>query len=245
MGQRTVPGADLSACDELLIVVDRLVANPAARDRLADSVQTAFNEGEGECVVLLAGVAPPQHTTSKERLTFTQRFRCPDHPDIVFPEPTPQFFSFNSPYGSCPECTGFGATLEYDVGLIVPNPKRSIDEGAVDPWTKPRYRRERERLRAFARQEKQSLYAPWDELDESFRKTVLHGHGRRRSFRGVIPFLASKESKRYKQYIRVFLRRYQEPRHVPELSWCASASRGIARTCVRCSHRHSVGASLG
>ncbi|MDE2772602.1 MAG: excinuclease ABC subunit UvrA [Gemmatimonadota bacterium] len=210
LGETTVLGVDLSSCDELLIVVDRLVADPGARDRLADSLQTAFNEGEGECVVVLAG-APAQHAASGERLTFTQRYRCPDHPDIVFPEPTPQFFSFNSPYGSCPECTGFGATLEYDVDLIVPNPKRSIDEGAVDPWAKPRYRREQERLRAFAHQQKQSLYAPWDELDESFRETVLHGRGRHRNFRGVVPFLASKESKRYKRYIRVFLRRYQSP----------------------------------
>ena len=220
VGDPTALGADLSTCNELLVVVDRLVADADARDRLADSVQTAFNEGEGECVVVLNGATSArireratrtQRATSGERLTFTEHFRCPDHPDIVFPEPTPQFFSFNSPYGSCPECTGFGATLEYDVDLIVPNPKRSIDEGAVDPWTKPRYRREQERLHAFARQKKQSLYAPWDELDESFRETVLHGHGRRRSFKGVIPFLVSKESKRYKQYIRVFLRRYQSP----------------------------------
>ena len=199
-------GADLCEAAEVLVVVDRLAAGPEARERLADSIQTAFNEGEGECVVVLAaGVAAPN------RLAFTEHFRCPEHPDIVFPEPSPQFFSFNSPYGSCPECTGFGATLEYDVDLIVPNPKRSIDEGAINPWTKPRYQKERDRLRAFARERKQSLYAPWEELDPDFRETVLHAEGKRRSFRGVIPFLVSKEAKRYKQYIRVFLRQYQSP----------------------------------
>ena len=199
-------GADLAECRELLVVVDRLVAGPDARERLADSVQTAFNEGEGECVAVLAAA-----TDGVQRLAFTEHFRCPDHPDIKYPDVTPQLFSFNSPYGSCPDCTGFGATLEYDVDLIVPNPRRSIDEGAVDPWTKPRYTKERDKLRAFARDKKVSLYQPWEEIDQAVRDVILHGEGKKKSFRGVIPFLRSKEPKRYKQYIRVFLRQYQSP----------------------------------
>ncbi|MSR35572.1 MAG: excinuclease ABC subunit A [Gemmatimonadetes bacterium] len=197
-------GVDLVDCQEVLIIVDRLTADPDARERLADSVQTAFSEGE--CVVVLAGAE-----ADGRRLAFTEHFRCPDHPAISYPDLTPQLFSFNSPYGSCPGCTGFGATLEYDVELIVPNPKRSIDEGAVDPWTKPRYTKERDRLRAFAREQKVSLYTPWDDLDESFRSAILNGEGGRKGFKGVIPFLRSKEAKRYKQYIRVFLRQYQSP----------------------------------
>ena len=205
-------GADLAECREVLVVVDRLAVGPGAagtgavRECLADSVQTAFNEGEGECVVVLA--AP---TADVHRLTFTEHFRCPDHPEIKYPDVTPQLFAFNSPYGSCPECTGFGATLEYDVELIVPNSRRSIDEGAVDPWTKPRYAKERDKLRAFARDKKVSLYQPWDEIDEAVREVILHGEGKKKTFRGVIPFLRSKEPKRYKQYIRVFLRQYQSP----------------------------------
>ena len=201
----TALAVDLAHCGELLVVVDRLVAGPDAQERLADSIQTAFEEGEGECVVLLAEASP------ESRLIFSEHFRCPEHPHLTFPELTPQLFSFNSPYGSCPVCTGLGATLEYDVDLIVPNPRRSIDEGAVDPWTKPRYARERERLRAFTRACKQSLYTPWEELDGGFRRTVLHGGTGKMALKGVIPFLRSKESKRYKQYIRVFLRRYQSP----------------------------------
>jgi excinuclease ABC subunit A len=199
-------GADLVECQEALVIVDRLVAGPDMRERLADSVQTSFHEGEGECFVVLAS---PE--LDGDRLAFTEHFRCPDHPEVTYPEPTPQLFSFNSPYGSCPECSGFGATLEYDVGLIVRNPRRSLDEGVVEPWSKPRYRKERDRLRAFARDRGVSLYTPWDELDDDFRETVLHGPGKKKSFRGVIPFLCSKENKRYKQYIRVFLRQYQSP----------------------------------
>jgi excinuclease ABC subunit A len=208
-----VSGVDLAAARELLVVVDRLaVGSEGLKERLADSVHTCFSQGEGECVVVLAEGRGRRAAGSRAgvagRLAFTEHFRCPDHPDIAFLEPRPQLFSFNNPYGSCPTCTGFGATLEYDVQLIVPNPRRSLDEGAVDPWTKPRYRKERERLRAFANDQGVSLYKPWSELPAAFRDAVLHGGD---GFKGLIPFLRSRERKRYKQYIRVFLRQYQSP----------------------------------
>jgi excinuclease ABC subunit A len=128
---------------------------------------------------------------------------------VRFLEPTPRLFSFNNPYGSCPTCTGFGATLEYDEALIVPNPARSLEQGAVAPWEMPRYKRYRQRLLAFARERRMDTDAPWRDLPETFRRAVIHGT---RGFQGVIPFLRSREEKRYKQYIRVFLRRYQSAR---------------------------------
>jgi len=195
-------GVDLAGRAEVLVIVDRLKIGPALGDRLADSLGTCFAEGEGEAVVLVAD--GPAH-----RLRFTERFRCPDHPDITFLDPTPQLFSFNNPYGTCPLCTGFGATLDYDENLIIPNPRCSLADGAVDPWEKPRYRRERDRLRAFAKDRKVSLYTSWEELPEPFREAVLYGT---KGFKGIIPFLVSRERKRYKQYIRVFLRQYQSPR---------------------------------
>jgi excinuclease ABC subunit A len=209
-------GTDLGDAHELLVVVDRLKVAPDVRDRLADSVGTAFREGEGEALVLLPG-GDGGEGEGETRLVFTERFRCPDHPDIDFPEPTPQFFSFNSPWGSCPDCTGFGATLEYDEGLIVPIAARSLDEGAVDPWTKPRYKKEHQKLLDYAERMGVSIHLPWSELPPDFRHAVLHGasSGKGRltdkGFRGLIPFLRSREKKRYKQYIRVFLRQYQSP----------------------------------
>ena len=196
---------DLTKARELLVVVDRLTVSNDVKDRLADAVGTAFAEGEGDCLVLTTGAAGADVS---ERMDFTEHFRCPEHPDIDFPEPTPQLFSFNNPYGSCPECTGFGATLEYDPDLVVPIAQRSIDEGAVDPWSKPRYRKERDALRAFTQSRGVSLYTPWKDLPSEFRDAVLHGH---EGFKGVVPFLRSRERKRYKQHIRVFLRRYQSP----------------------------------
>ena len=208
-------GLDLSQADEIEVVVDRLQVDERTRDRLADSVGTAFGEGEGELVILLPDSSP-------SRLAFTERFSCPEHSEVEFPEPAPQLFSFNSPYGSCPKCTGFGATLEYDKELIVPTPSRSLDEGAVDPWSKPRYKRERARLRHFADAQGVSRSVPWSELPSDFREAVVYGApgGKGRlddsAFQGVIPFLRSRERRRYKQYIRVFLRKYQSPQPCDE-----------------------------
>jgi excinuclease ABC subunit A len=200
-------GVDLTDASRLLVVVDRLRVSPEARDRMADSIGIAFAEGEGEAVVVVAESGTPG--VRPKTLELTEHFRCPRHPGREFPEPTPQLFSFNNPYGSCPECTGFGATLEYDEELIVPNPRRSIQDGAIDPWTKPRYFREQGKLKAFAQELGLSVFAPWEDLPADFKAAVLNGG---RGFKGIIPFLRSKEKKRYKRYIRVFLRQYQSPR---------------------------------
>ncbi|MDX1495080.1 MAG: hypothetical protein R3253_13510, partial [Longimicrobiales bacterium] len=195
---------DVTASDEILVVVDRIKVDPGETDRLADSVGTCFVEGDGEAIVLVADDVEGEPA----RLLFTEHFRCPEHPEVEFMEPSPQLFSFNNPYGTCPECTGFGATLDYDEELIIPVPDRSLRQGAVDPWTKPRYKKERRKLLDFARDRDVSTDAPWEELPEDFRDAVLHGT---RGFKGIIPFLKSREKKRYKQYIRVFLRQYQSP----------------------------------
>jgi excinuclease ABC subunit A len=203
-----VLGHDLASEESVLVVVDRLTVDPDVGERLADSIGTAFAEGEGEAVVVLHGAtsgdAPPV-------LRFSERFRCEAHPHIRFLEPQPRLFSFNNPYGSCKRCTGFGAVLEYDESLIVPDLERSLGQGAVDPWEVNRYRKKyRSRLLEFAAQRGVSTTAPWSTLSADFRHEVIHGvRTRQRRFQGVIPFLESRERKRYKAYIRVFLRRYQ------------------------------------
>ena len=212
-------GRDLTASDELLVVVDRIRTDPEDTARLADSLGTCFVEGEGEAVVLVAdAVGRP------ERLLFTEHFRCPDHPDVVFLEPTPQLFSFNNPYGTCSLCTGFGATLDYDPELIIPVPQRSLAENAVDPWSAPRYKRERAKLKEFGTKCGVSLYSPWEELPETFREEVMFGT---KGFKGVIPFLVSREKKRYKQYIRVWLRKYQAPKTCRECGGARIRAEGL------------------
>jgi len=224
---------DLTHVDDLLIVVDRLAIAPEARGRLTDAISTAFAEGECDCVILFAepvaspfsldpAVLPAGCRASRAsapgvemvaRLNFTERYECPNDKTRA-PAPTPQLFSFNSPRGACPRCNGFGAILEYDESLIVPYPDRSLRDGAIDPWTKPRYDNKRRALAEYAKRERISMVIAWSDLPKAQRERLLNE--RSRGFKGIVPFLRDLEEKRYKQYIRVFLRQYQSARECPE-----------------------------
>jgi len=212
---------DLAAVRDLAIVVDRL-AIPEAPDaslarRLADALTTAFAEGDGECIALFTdgAVIPPQTPTTKRAVgtwRFTTRFECPEGHGAA-PTPSPQLFSFNNPRGACPTCNGFGATLEYDEALIVPHPERSLAEGALDPWTKPRYDNKRRALAEFAKRNGIPFDVPWRELSPWQRDQLFNT--RARGFKGILPFFADLAPKKYKQYIRIFLRQYQTARTCP------------------------------
>ncbi|HEY7879099.1 MAG TPA: excinuclease ABC subunit UvrA, partial [Gemmatimonadaceae bacterium] len=208
--------ANLAGARELLVIVDRLVVGPSAQRRTTDAVGTAFAEGDGDCYVLLS----PNETDSPHdmlalspsSLKFTARVECP-YDGARAPAPTPQLFSFNNPRGACPTCNGFGATLEYDENLIVPDPERSLRDGAIDPWTKPRYDGRRRALTEFAKRHDINVAAPWSTLPAEQRRLLLQA--RERGYKGIFPFLRDLEEKRYKQYIRVFLRQYQTARECP------------------------------
>ncbi len=187
---------------EVLVVVDRLSASEPNRGRLADAVATAFSEGEGVAVALENG----------DRRRFSAHPTC-SHCGTAAPALTPILFSFNNPRGACPACNGFGAVLEYDAALIVPDPRRSLVGGALDPWTKPRYEGRRRLLREVARARGIPLDAPWRDIPERDQHFLLHGASGR--FLGMFPFLQRLEAKRYKQYIRVFLRQYQLAKTCP------------------------------
>ncbi|MEJ2310773.1 MAG: excinuclease ABC subunit UvrA [Gemmatimonadales bacterium] len=208
-GGAGVDESALTEAEELLVVVDRLQIDPDERERLTDALAAAFAEGDGGAVALAQrGSERPGSLERADRFTFTERHRCSGC-GRSFPVPGPLLFSFNNPAGACPECNGFGATLEYDLDLIVPDPDRSLADGAIDPWTKPRYSRERTEVESYARRHRIDLRRPWRELAEPVRHELLYGGP---DFRGVLPFLRSRERKRYKPYIRVFLRQYQMPR---------------------------------
>jgi excinuclease ABC subunit A len=208
-----VANVDVTFARELLVVVDRLVVGDDARSRLADAVATAFREGDGDAVILFADpIRSPFDGASVTRLRFTERFECPND-GTTAPSPTPQLFSFNSPRGACPQCNGFGAILEYDESLIVPYPDRSLRDGAIAPWTMPRYENKRRALADFARKEGISMDIPFQELGVAQRRKLLHGSVR--GYKGIFPFLRDLEEKRYKQYIRVFLRQYQTAQECP------------------------------
>jgi excinuclease ABC subunit A len=188
------PNTDLTATPEVLVVVDRLTAGDGSR--LGEAVALAFAEGEGICVVL--------HESG--RLRFTERLACSVCDTPAVPQ-TPLLFSFNTPRGACGGCNGFGAVLEYDESLVVPDSRRSLIEGAIDPWTKPRYESRRKLLLETARKLGADPTTPWRALKAAVRRELLYGKAGR--YTGIFPFLKSLEEKRYKQYIRVFLRQYQ------------------------------------
>jgi excinuclease ABC subunit A len=205
---------DLAAAKRLLVVVDRLVVSPDARQRIADAIGTAFRDGDGDCEVIVAPAEPAHRLPPPaSRLAFTERFECP-YDGYRAPTPTPQLFSFNSPRGACPRCNGFGATLEYDEALIVPSGEKTLRDGALDPWTMPRYDNKRRALAEFCRRDGIPMDTPWEALPAAARERLLHA--RVRAFKGMIPFLQDLEEKRYKQYIRVFLRRYQTAQECPD-----------------------------
>ncbi len=187
---------------EVLVIVDRVAAAEGNRGRLADAVATAFSEGEGTAVAVRNG----------DRRRFSEHPTCSTC-GTPAPALTPTLFSFNNPRGACPGCNGFGAVLEYDETLIVPRPDRSLADGALDPWTKPRYEGRRRVLREVARAKDIPFDRPWRDLTDKQRYFLLHGVAGR--FLGILPFLTRLEEKRYKQYIRVFLRQYQLAKTCP------------------------------
>src|SRR6266550_1036874 len=192
---------------EVLVIVDRIAPAEANRSRLADAVATAFNEGDGMAVAVRNG----------DRRRFSEHPTCST---CGTPAPilTPTLFSFNNPRGACPGCNGFGAVLEYDESFIVPHPDRSLADGTLDPWTKPRYEGRRRVLREVARAKNIPFDRPWQDLTDQQRHFLLHGAAGR--FLGMLPFLERLEAKRYKQYIRVFLRQYPLAKTCPA---CGSA----------------------
>jgi excinuclease ABC subunit A len=195
-------GLDLDGVADLLVVVDRISRAAAAESRVAESVAQAMAEGEGVAVIL----------HPEGRLRFTEHPACSacDTPALAM---TPALFSFNNPRGACGGCNGFGAVLEYDESLIVPDLDRSLLDGAIDPWTKPRYETRRRLLLEAARKLGADPTTPWRRLKAPARRELLYGKVGR--FVGVFPFLKGLEEKRYKQYIRVFLRQYQLAKTCP------------------------------
>src|SRR3954471_15174215 len=213
LDELVVENVDVTFVREVLVVVDRLVIGDEARGRLADALGTAFREGDGDAVILFTeAIKSPFDGNPVIRLRFTERFECPND-GTTAPAPTPQLFSFNSPRGACPQCNVFGAILEYDESLVVPYPDRSLRDGAIDPWTKPRYENKRRTLSEFARKEGIRMDVAWHDLPAAQRERLLHANGR--GYKGIFPFLRDLEEKRYKQYIRVFLRQYQTAQECP------------------------------
>ncbi|TDW76966.1 excinuclease ABC subunit UvrA [Kribbella pratensis] len=218
------PKLDKQKKHNIDVIVDRLAVKGSAKQRLTDSVETALGLASG--LVVLDFVDLPDDDPHRER-RFSEKLACPnDHP-LAIDELEPRSFSFNSPYGACPVCTGLGTRMEVDPELLVPDPSKSLDEGAIQPWAGQNVSQYFERLLdALARDLKFKTSTPFGELPAKAKKALLTGHdkqvhvsyqnryGRERSyytsFEGVIPYVERRHTEassdtgreRFEEYMR-------------------------------------------
>ena len=198
---------DLDFTQSVFILVDRLTVSAEARSRIVDAVETAYRES-GEVIFDL----PARNGQPPRQLRFSHRFDCKQC-NLRYEEPEPRLFSFNNPYGACPRCQGFGNTIDFDLDLVIPDKTKSLGEGAVDPWNKPKYRPVLAEMKRFAKQSGIPLDVPWGELDAEQQELILNGED---DFLGVRGFFQYLERKKYKLHIRVFLSRYRGYSTCPE-----------------------------
>ena len=180
---------DVDFSQPVFLLVDRLAIGPDLHQRLVDTVETCYREA-GEVIF--------ESATGAERLRFNEKFQCKTC-GLEFAQPEPILFSFNSPFGACPRCQGFGNTIDFDMDRVIPDRGLSLTDGAVDPWTKPKYR---SWLANFQKHAKGTvrLRTPFCELTEGERDTV---------YDFIRRFFDHLETKKYKLHVRVFLSRYR------------------------------------
>ena len=209
---------------DIAVIVDRLVMKPDLRKRLADSIETA--------VALADGLVEIELVDTDEVQTYSERFACPVHgPSLV--ELEPRIFSFNSPHGACPRCTGLGSQMEIDPELVVPDPTLSIGEGAIAPWAVSASDYYDQLIQAIAERYEVDLDTPWEDLPDDSHDFFLHGtngdrvqvsyrnrFGRRRSyattFEGIVPNLERRYRETESELSREKIEEYMTLRPCPE-----------------------------
>jgi excinuclease ABC subunit A len=197
------------AARPIYVLADRLALSPEIRSRLVDAIETGYRES-GEIVFRV--VPSSSHNEANEKLPRTQyprfstAFECSSC-HRAYREPEPRLFSFNNPYGACPRCQGFGNTIDFDPNLIIPDRSKSLEAGAIDPWTKPKYRSPwHAEMKRAAKAEGIPLDVPWYDLTEAQQRFIYDGRG---TYPGIRGFFDQLERKKYKLHVRVFLSKYR------------------------------------
>jgi excinuclease ABC subunit A len=191
--------------NEVFVLVDRLKAGADSRQRLVDSLEICFQEGQGNAVIEVPGEPPV-------RLNFSERFEC-KYDGSVYAEPEPRLFSFNNPYGACPTCQGFGNTIGLDMNLVIHNTALSLNESAPEPWTKPQHEWALTELRRYCQEQGIPLDVPFVDLLPAARDAIIEGKAKWAGVRGFFTWL---ETKKYKLHIRVFLAKYRGYTRCPD-----------------------------
>ena len=210
--------ASLTDSTEIGVVVDRLILSRERPDkeRILDSLQTAFHVGQGTLTLRINGEGAEQ--------IYNEEYRCEDC-GVHLPEFTPSHFSFNSPEGACPKCSGLGITLEFDPELVIPNKSLSLSEGAIRPWSKMNNDRgashgPMQLLRDFAKKERFSLDVPVKKLSEKHFDAMLYGEKGEKSekedaFPGVIVLLERKYRETKSDHLRAEIEAYMLSKRCP------------------------------
>jgi excinuclease ABC subunit A len=192
----------------VFVLVDRIVVDAENRARIVDAAETAYRESDE----VIFEIVPREEDAERKRLRFSSAFECVNchRPGR---EPEPRLFSFNNPFGACPRCQGFGNTVDFDLNLVIPDKTLSLNEGAIDPWNRPKYRPWFTELKKLAPSLGVPLGVPWREMSDAARETVLHGKD---GFAGVYGFFAQMEKKKYKLHVRVMLSKYRGYAECPD-----------------------------
>jgi excinuclease ABC subunit A len=191
---------EVNFAEPVYVVIDRIVIAPDIRSRLVDAIEQGYRES-GEVIFDTA----PRDGEAVQRFRFSQRFECKND-GSRYDEPEPRLFSFNNPYGACPKCQGFGNTIDFDLNLVIPNKTLSLSEGAIEPWTKPKYKSLATEMKRFARAAGVPLDVSWLDLTSEQQNFVLKGDVKWWGVRGFFDYL---ERKKYQLHVRVFLSRYR------------------------------------
>src|SRR4051794_24814211 len=193
-------------------IVDRIVIKPEIRSRLADSIETALKLAQGLVIVT---VAQPDNTWKDQ--VFSEKFACPEHPEVSLPELEPRLFSFNSPHGACPDCHGLGTTCEFDPELIVPDEGVSLENGTIEAWRKNGKRMNiyySRVLRQFARDFGASYTGPYKDMPKKVQQVLMFGtdakgdQGTGTWFEGVIPNLQRRFENTESEWVKARLHQY-------------------------------------
>jgi excinuclease ABC subunit A len=188
------PPATTDATVEVL--VDRMTVQAKHRARLADSLEQALRFGQGLIIIQL----PDRH-----QLKFSQHLHCPEC-NITYRDPVPNLFSFNSPLGACDTCQGFGRTIDIDLDLIIPDPRKNLNDNAIKAWSTPATRRERRTLLEFCARQDIPTDVPFAKLSEAHKSAIIDGHT---DFYGIRDWFRWLETKTYRMYVRIFLAKYR------------------------------------
>ncbi|APR99434.1 excinuclease ABC subunit UvrA [Pajaroellobacter abortibovis] len=211
----TVCPSEVIPYGNIEVIIDRLVLCYEEQSRLQEAIATAWDLTERE-IYFRTTPSPSIQTFSEPPLILTHGLICPSC-NRVFKPAQPSFFSYNSPLGACTKCRGFGYMLDIDWDKVIPDPRKSLVQGAIRPWTGPSAKGERAALKEFALRQTIPLDTPWERLSPEHRTLLLEGEPKEERkerkkdwFPGVRRWFQWLESRTYKMHVRVFLSRYRK-----------------------------------